>query len=152
MRRFSVIYGFWTAVALIVYFLLIKLVGFQENVMFSAVNGIIFGVGIYITISRLNEKLTTMKYETGFSAGMVSGAVATAIFTMFMAIYMYQIDPGFPKALMQRWNLEDSLSTAMLVLMILTMGAVTTLVLTLAFMQLFKQSWNTKEGDAHTLK
>lgn len=147
MKRISLIYGFWIGVGLIVYFLLIRLIGLQEEVMLSAVNGIIFAIGLYIALNRLRSREPNMAYETGFAAGMVSGSIATGIFTVFMALYMYQIDLEFPRAIMEQWNMEESLSTAMLLLMILTMGAVTTLVLTLSYMQLFKRSWNEKKPD-----
>lgn len=144
MKKISIIYGILIAMGLICYFLIIRLLGLHEEVMLSIVNALIFGLGLYLTIKNLRAKDPNMNYETGFAAGMVSGSVATGLFTLFMAIYMYQIDLSFSEAIMQRWNMEVNLSTFMLVLMILTMGAVTTLVLTLSFMQLFKKTWNLK--------
>jgi|SRR5690554_4136054 len=152
MKSISIKYGFWTGVALIAYFLVLRLVNLHEYVVLSAVNGIIFGLGIYYTIRAVQEDASNKEYEVGFASGMTSGSIATGLLTLFMAVYMYQIDPEFSQTVMERWNMEESLSTSMLVLVILTMGAATTLVLTLTIMQLLKPSWNTKEGEKHTLR
>lgn len=142
MKRISFISGLLIAAGLILYFLLIRLLGLHKEVMLSSLNALIFGVGLYFAMRKMKSEDPGMSYEAGFATGMAAGSVATGIFTVFMAIYMYQIDPSFPKTLMERWNMEESLSTSMLILMILTMGAVTTLVLTLSYMQLLKKSWN----------
>ncbi len=152
MKSISVKYGFWIGAVLIGYFLLIRLVNLHEYVVLSAVNGLIFGLGIYYTIRAVQENASQRNYEVGFAAGITSGSVATVLLTVFMAIYMFQLDPEFPRAMMERWNMEESLSTSMLVIAILTMGAATTLVLTLTIMQLLKTSWNTKEGEKHTFR
>ena len=81
----------------------------------------------------------------------MAGSIATIIFTVFMAVYMYQIDTEFPATIMERWNFEADLETILLLTAILIMGVVTSLVLTFSFMQLLKRSWNTKDGARNTL-
>lgn len=75
----------------------------------------------------------------------MSGAVASILFTGFMAVYMFQLDYEFAEAIMRQWNMEDSFSVYGLILTILIMGIVTSLILTFSFMQLFKKSWNVNQ-------
>ena len=145
-------YGIWIAIVLIAYFLLLKLIGLHQYPVLSAVNGIIFGIGIYMALKKYASRKDKFQYEKGFEVGLLSGGIASIIFTIFMAIYMYQIDTEFAANIMEVWNLEYDMGTLMLVLSILIMGFSTSLVLTLTFMQLLKNSWNTQDGNRNTLK
>jgi hypothetical protein len=144
-------YGIGIAIVLIAYFLLLKLVGLHQYPVLSAVNGLIFGAGIYMAMKKYSERKRNFKYEKGFEVGLLSGGIASILFTLFMAIYMYQIDTEFAENIMNAWSLEYDMGTLMLLLSILIMGFSTTLVLTLAFMQLLKKSWNTQDGNRNTL-
>ncbi len=144
-------YGILIAIVLIAYFLLLKLIGLHQYTVLSAVNGLIFGAGLYMAIKKYNTQEDDRKFEKGFEVGLLSGGIASVIFTVFMAIYMYQIDTEFAASIMETWNLEYDLGTLMLLISILIMGFVTTLVLTLSFMQLLKRSWNTRDGNRSTL-
>lgn len=144
-------YGIWIAVIMIAYFLLLKLVGLHQYPVLSAVNGLIYGAGLYMAIKYYNSRKNKLKYEKGFEVGLLCGGIATIIFVIFMAIYMYQIDAEFAANIMEAWNLEYDMGTLMLLISILIMGFATTLVLTLSFMQLLKNSWNTQDGNRNTL-
>ncbi|WP_347373410.1 DUF4199 domain-containing protein [Aequorivita sp. Q41] len=144
-------FGIYIAILLIAYFLLLKLIGLHQYPVLSAVNGLIFGFGIYMALKSYASRKNKFKYEKAFEVGLLSGGIATILFTAFMAVYMYQIDMEFAAAIMDRWNLEYNLGTLMLLLSILLMGFSTSLVLTLTFMQLLKKSWNTQDGNRNTL-
>lgn len=144
-------YGIWIAVVLIAYFLLLKVIGLHQYPVLSSVNGLIYGAGLYMAIKKYSSIKNKFKYEKGFEVGLLSGGIASIIFTVFMAIYMYQIDTEFAAHIMDAWNLEYDLGTLMLLISLLIMGFATTLVLTLAFMQLLKNSWNTQDGNRNTL-
>lgn len=143
-------YGIWIAIALIVYFLILKLIGLHQYPILSAVNALIYGAGIYLALKKYGTLRTEIKYEKGFEVGLFTGGIASIIFTVFMAFYMYQLDNEFASSILDSWNLETALGTSMLVISILIMGLVTTLLLTFSFMQLFKRSWNTPDGNRHT--
>jgi hypothetical protein len=145
-------YGVGIAIVLIAYFLILKLIGLHQYPVLSSVNGIIFGLGIYLAMKKYALSKTNFKYEKGFEVGLFSGGIASILFTLFMAIYMYQIDTEFSTSIMERWNMEYDLGTFMLVLSILIMGFASTLILTLTFMQLLKKSWNTLDGNRNTFK
>jgi hypothetical protein len=68
-----------------------------------------------------------------------------------MALYMYQIDGVFATSILESWNMETQMGTAMIVVSVFIMGLVTTLILTFSLMQLFKKSWNAKGRNRNTL-
>ncbi len=146
-------FGILISLVLIAYFLLLKIVGLHQFPVLSSVNGLIFGVGIFMAMKKYASSVSKsgLKYENGFEVGLLSGGIASLLFTVFMAIYMYQIDTEFAKNIMDIWSLEYDLGTLMLLLSILIMGFSTTLVLTLTFMQLLKNSWNTQDGNRYKL-
>jgi|SRR5690606_3072871 len=144
-------YGIGIAVILIAYFLLLKLIGLHQYPILSAVNGLIYGVGMFMAIKHYNSRKNKLKYEKGFQVGLLCGGIATVIFVIFMAIYMYQIDAEFSSNILEEWGEEYARGTLILLVMLVFMGFATTMVLTLTLMQLLKKSWNTKDGERNTL-
>jgi len=145
-------YGIAIAVALIAYFLLLKLMGLHQYPIFSALNGVFFGGGILFAMKKYKSDVSNFEYQKGFQVGLICGALASIIFTVFMAVYMYQLDAEFSTRILESWKLDYASGTLMVLITIFIMGISTSLVLTLAFMQLLKTSWNTPDGARNTLK
>jgi hypothetical protein len=144
-------YGLLIAVVLIAYFLILKLFGLHEYPILSAFNGVIYGAGILMAIKTYKADTGKFKYEEGFQIGFLCGAMATLIFTAFMAIYIFMIDTEFANAILDSWRINFNKGSLIMLVMFVLMGLSTSLVLTLAFMQLLKDSWNTAEGKRNTL-
>ncbi|GHC46044.1 DUF4199 domain-containing protein [Ulvibacter litoralis] len=142
MGKIAIKYGIGTAVVLIVYFLLLKVVGLHEFPVLSVANGIIFGVGILIAMQKYKASGKSFFYQDGFQLGLVTGAIATILFSIFMALYIFQIDTEFAHAILDSWSLNYNKGGLIIIVTLIMMGFSTTLVLTLAFMQLLKDSWN----------
>ncbi|PQB05684.1 DUF4199 domain-containing protein [Aureitalea marina] len=142
MKKYYMKYGLGIAGALIAFFLLTKLVGLHQYPILSAFNGLIFGAGIFFALKDYKASSDSFKYQDGFQVGLFVGALATAIFTAFMAIYIHQIDTEFAKAILDSWGLNFNKGALIVILSLFIMGLSTTFVLTLAFMQLLKESWN----------
>lgn len=137
-------FGIAASGSLIAYFLILSLIGLHTNVFYSLFNGVITGFAIYEAIKyfRIQEK-EKFSYGTGFKAGIVTGFVATLIFTVFFAIYSTEIDPEFLAHLSEQWFSSFESFEAIVFFTVAIMGFATTLVLTLTFMQLFKSTNNT---------
>lgn len=135
-------YGIILGVALIVYFLILSLFGLHTYVWFSLANGILTGVGIFMATKDFKAKKKNFKYQKGFMAGLMTGFYATVIFTIFFAIYASNINPDFTSELLKEWAMSPDMGFGQVVFVVATMGFVTTFILTLACMQLFKDSWN----------
>lgn len=100
-------------------------------------SGIYYGIKYYkLSVSD------SFTYIDGFKTGLITGFVGTVLFTAFMAIYMFHIDPKFTETLLGEWISNYGEGTGILVFIILIEGLASTVVLTLTFMQLLKKSYN----------
>jgi len=143
MNNFALPIRFGVAASgcLIAYFLVLSLFGLHTNVFYSLFNAIITGFAIYEAIKYYKlKKGVAFSYQGGFMAGLITGGVATLIFTIFFATYSTELQPGFLEELSTKWANNYRSFEAIVFLVVAVMGFTTTLVLTLAFMQLFKTS------------
>ncbi|WP_378179449.1 DUF4199 domain-containing protein [Aquimarina sp. SS2-1] len=147
-------YGILIAAGLIAYFLLLSLIGVQTNPIFSLGNGIIVAFGLYKAMKDYKfEKGSAFEYQKGFMAGLFTGFNATLIFTVFFAVYVTNINTSFLPEMLANWSSHYHVGVGIVVFVAAIMGFATTFVLTLSFMQLFKDSWNTKKNhNSHTIK
>lgn len=138
-------FGIATSGSLIAYFLILSLFGLHTNVFYSLFNGVITGFGIYEAIKYYKiSSGTTFNYGKGFMAGIVTGFIATLIFTIFFAFYATEVNLDFLGELSKVWFKDYHTSAGIVFFTVAIMGFATTLVLTLSFMQLFKASNNLK--------
>lgn len=145
-------YGVAIAAGLIAYFLILSLFGAHVNPIYSLFNGVIMAYGMYQAIKHYRlEKGNKFKYQKGFMASLITGFNATIIFTVFFGFYATEFNPGFLDKLITVWIDDYNTSIGIVLFVVAIMGFATSLVLTLAYMQLFKDSWNTKEAKKHTL-
>ncbi|WP_299897720.1 DUF4199 domain-containing protein [uncultured Aquimarina sp.] len=147
-------YGVLIAIGLIAYFLLLSLVGAQTNPAFSLGNGFIVAYGLYRAMRDYKlEKGSQFEYQKGFMAGLFTGFNATLIFTIFFAIYVTNINTSFLPEMLANWSSHYHVGVGIVVFVAAIMGFATTFVLTLSFMQLFKESWNIKKKHhSHPIK
>lgn len=141
--KVSVKYGLITVILLIAYFLILKVIGLHNNPWFRMFNGLFVAFGIYASIK--NFKLisgTTFTYINGFKTGLLTGFLATFIFALFMGIYMFHLDVEFKNNLLKDWFQDYNHGGGILIFIILIEGMASTTVLTLTFMQIFKNSKN----------
>lgn len=138
-------FGIAASGSLIAYFLILSLLGLHVNVFYSLFNSVITGFAIYEAIKYYKlKKGKDFTYSGGFMAGLVTGGVATLIFTLFFALYSTELQPGFLEELSTKWASTYRSFEAIVFLVVAIMGFSSTIVLTLSFMQLFKSSNTTK--------
>jgi len=147
MTRLYLKYGIGIAVVLIVYFLILKVIGLHVYPVLSAFNGVIIGAGIFMAITFYKKNHTKFKFEKGFQAGLFSGFLGAILFTAFMAIYIYHLDSEFATHILGNWESNYNYPSLLLAT-VLIMGLATSFVLTLSFMQLLKESWNTNQNKS----
>lgn len=138
-------YGLFICAGLIAYFLILSLFGLHTNPIFSLGNGVIVTYGIYAVLKHHKAiQADRFEYSDTFSVGIATGFAGTMFFTFFFALYASNINPTFLDKLIAQWEQTYSTSLGNVVFMVALMGFSTTVVVTLAFMQLFKESWNPK--------
>ncbi len=146
-------YGVLIAIGLIAYFLILSLVGGQTNPIFSLGNGIIVAFGLYKAMKNYKmEKGDAFEYQKGFMAGLLTGFNSTLIFTAFFAVYVTNINTGFLPEMLANWSSHYHVGVGIVVFVAAIMGFATTFILTLSFMQLLKDSWNTKRSNVYTVE
>ncbi|WP_339893040.1 DUF4199 domain-containing protein [uncultured Algibacter sp.] len=136
-------FGLVTSAVLIAYFLVLSLVDKHTNPAFSFVNAIITGIGIYeaIRLSKL-ENLDNFSYGEGFKTGIITGFVATIIFTIFFLFYATEVNSAFLSELLQKIKGGFNADIGMVTFVVAVMGLATTVVSSLTVMQLFKKTRN----------
>jgi hypothetical protein len=148
----SLKFGLLIAAGLIAYFLLLALFGLHINPFYSLFNPVIVGVGMFAAINHYkNKKGNKYKDQKGVTTALVTGFIATIIFTVFFAFYATEIDPDFIENLLTMWESDWYINIGMVIATVALMGFSTSIVSALACLQLFKRTWNTKEGREHTL-
>lgn len=141
MNKFTlpIRFAFALTTSLVAYFLVLSLFGLHTNPFFSLFNGVITGFAIFEAIRyRRLELADEYNYTMGFSAGIVTGFLASILFTIFMAVYASEADPDFLTKLAPDYATHYDNGVGVLSFIVLLMGFATTVVLTLSFMQLFK--------------
>ncbi|MDC7995212.1 DUF4199 domain-containing protein [Altibacter sp. HG106] len=151
MSKYYFKYGIGAGVIMILYFLLSKVLGLHEYPVFSALNGVIIGGAIFLALKTYKKSTSKFEYQDGFQIGLFTGGLATIIISAFMAFYIFQLDSEFAQAVVDSWPINFNKGSLILVISLVIMGFSTSLVLTLSFMQLLKESWNTPEGKRHQL-
>ncbi|WP_046743082.1 DUF4199 domain-containing protein [Kordia zhangzhouensis] len=148
MESRSVKYGVFIAVGLIAYFLLVKLIGMHENPWFRIFNGFIVGYGIFKVIKETKyANGRNFNYFDGFKAGLIAGFIATIVFTLFMAVYIFHLNPEFAERIMETGLDKYSEEPGLLLFVIILEGFASAVILSLLFMQKFKPSNNIKQKD-----
>ncbi|WP_396602864.1 DUF4199 domain-containing protein [Algibacter sp. R77976] len=136
-------FGLVTSAVLIAYFLVLALVDKHTNPAFSLVNAIITGFGIYeaVRLSKL-ENLDNFSYGEGFKTGVITGFVATIVFSVFFLFYATEVNSEFLPELLQKIKGGFNADIGMVTFVVAVMGFATTVVSSLTVMQLFKKSGN----------
>ncbi|PWH83651.1 DUF4199 domain-containing protein [Algibacter marinivivus] len=136
-------FGIVTSAVLIAYFLVLSLVDKHTNPAFSFVNALITGFGIYEAIRlRKFENPDSFSYGEGFKTGIITGFVATMLFTIFFLFYATEINAEFLPELLQKMKGGFNADIGMVIFVVSVMGLATAVVSSLTVMQLFKKSNN----------
>jgi hypothetical protein len=139
-------YAIFMAIALIIYFVLIDLIGYGAQSYLSFFNAVIVGVGIFFVIRDVYKfEKDHFKYMDGFIAGLKAGFIATLIYTIFMAIYLFEINPDLAEDLKKQVTIAGEGIEVALLLFIFLSGIATSAVVPLVILPLYKKSWNTRQ-------
>ncbi len=136
-------FGLVISGGLIASFLVHSLFDEHTNPFYSLLNIVVTGFGIFETIRYHKlEQGDNFSYSSGFIAGLTSGIVATVLFTFFFLFYSTEINKDFLPELLEFFKGDYEVGTGMVSFVVAIMGFATTVVLTLTFMQYFKNSGN----------
>lgn len=140
-------YGIAISGSLTAFFLILSLFKAHTSPVYSMFNSVIMAFGIYeaIKVYKLRQG-DKFNYTNGFSVGIITGFVATLIFTIFFTLYATEIDTLFLSQLLDVFKGDYNVGIGLVAFVVAIMGFATTVVLTLSFMQLFKNSRNVPQN------
>lgn len=100
MEKIGIKYGLVTALGLVLYFLLMKVIGLVHVVELRFLNALILTIGIVMAIRALkNMKQGRMRYLQGIGVAYITALVATIIFAAFMVVYIKAFDENLLEVL-----------------------------------------------------
>ena len=144
----SVRLGLLTSAMLIAYFLILSLFDKHVNPAFSFFNAIITAFGICEAVRlKKNENLESFTYGEGFKTGIMTGFIATLVFTIFFLFYATEIYPAFLPELLQTIKGGFNVDIGMVTFVVAVMGFATTVIAVLTVMQFFKKSRNIPQNS-----
>ncbi|OBX21349.1 MULTISPECIES: DUF4199 domain-containing protein [Bizionia] len=136
-------FGLITSAVLIAYFLILALVDKHTNPVFSFLNAAITAFGIFETIRYYKlEQGDSFTYSNGFIAGLLSGFIATVVFTIFFLLYITEINGDFVSEVLSLVDYGTPVSVGVMTFVVGIMGVATTVISAFTVMQYFKKSWN----------
>jgi hypothetical protein len=139
-------YALIIGAALIVYFLIIEAIGFGAQSYLSFFNAVIVGVGLFFLMRDLyKQNEDSFEYMDGFLAGIKAGFIATVIHTVFMAVYLFEINPDLAAELQDQVTIAGKGIKSALLLFIFLSGMATSIVVPLLIIPIYKKSWNTRQ-------
>lgn len=88
MEKIGLKYGFFTALGLIAYFLLMMLFGLEKVLELRFFNAVIIAAGICLGIRGYKISVGgNLHYLKGIGTGLLTAMVASALFAVFMLVY-----------------------------------------------------------------
>ncbi|AUP79841.1 DUF4199 domain-containing protein [Flavivirga eckloniae] len=136
-------FGLVTSAMLIAYFLVLSLFDKHTNPAFSFFNAVITAFGICEAVRlRKIENPETFSYGEGFKTGVITGFIATILFTAFFLFYATEVNPTFLSELLLTIKGGFTVDIGMVTFIVAVMGFATTVVAALAIMQVFKSTGN----------
>ncbi|MDP5077943.1 MAG: hypothetical protein NWQ19_07605 [Nonlabens sp.] len=140
------VYAIGIAAALIIYFLILNALGLGGEIYMSFLNAVITTGGVYLLIrNTFRKEGKSFEYMNGFITAAAAGFISTIIFTVFMAIYLTEINTELAATMASKISTIKGSGEFEILLFIALSGFATSLVAALVIMPVFKQSWNTKQ-------
>ena len=144
--KISVKFGVLIALILIIYFVILGICGVNANPAYSVFNAVITASGIALALKDLkNKKSGEIRYREGFITALVTGIIATIIFSVFFITY-YVYVPGFSDELLQK--VGKFANTGGIFITVIAMGISTSFIAALTLMQLNKKVKYKKSSDS----
>jgi len=139
MERFGIVTGVITSLALLAYFMLMKLLGLAHILELRFFNFIIIAIALFISIRKYKERLHEREfYLKGLGEGMMVTAVTTVLFGVFMGFYLAYMDPALMETIKSTASVGRYLDPLMVVFSIFLEGMASGAIMTFAIMQYLK--------------
>lgn len=134
----SILYGIYTALGLMLYFLLMKIFGLEDNMYLRLFNAVIVVFGVYRLINNRVKSKLPMSYVEGLFMGFTLSLVAVLNFIIFLGLYIKLFDPSFINILENSMIWGSNLTITKAALALFVEGMASGAIISFACMQYFK--------------
>lgn len=135
----SILYGIYTTIGLVLYFLFMKVIGQETNFYLRIFNFIIVIAGVYALFKQHIRSGKSLTYFQGLGMGFLMTMTAVITFIIFLGAYISTVDPGFISVLESSGIWGSNLTTGQAVFAIFIEGMASGAVISYAWMQYFKK-------------
>lgn len=109
-NKLSMLTGVIIGIAMIAYYLLMKMFGLNRIVELRFLNLVIIFAGVWYVISSSSKRYGELYYLHGLGLGLQTSLIGAALFSGFMGFYLMELDPEFMEYLRQDRNLGNFIS------------------------------------------
>jgi hypothetical protein len=149
IERIGLQIGSLTFLALVAYFMLMKLLGFAYILELRFFNFIILAIGICYGINKFKrEAHETDFYLKGWAQGIYISVVSLILFGLFTGIYLNYFDTELMQEIRETTTLGQDATGFHVFFAIFMEGMGSSVVITLCAMQYFKSVGKTKNNSA----
>lgn len=140
IEKIGIKIGFITFLALVAYFMSMKLLGLSHILELRFFNFLILTVGISYGINKHKRELNDPNfYLQGWAQGMYIAAVSIVLFGLFMSVYLSKFDEPLMQHIRETTTLGFNVASGFHIFFAIFMeGMASSVVITLAAMQYFK--------------
>ena len=139
IRKTELLYGIYTSIVLIAYFLLMSLFGLEKIFGLRLFNFAIVICGIYVALKSYFKNVERPTYFDGLFTGFKTGIIAVVLFVIFLALYVKRVDPDFISVLRESKMWGDNIDLKEAAGAILIEGLSSVFIISFGWMQHFKQ-------------
>ncbi|MBB6610099.1 DUF4199 domain-containing protein [Pontibacter sp. Tf4] len=151
MEKLSLKYGVLTALGLIGYFLLMRLIGLSHILELRFFNAIVLAIGIVLVLRAYKRMMHGhIGYLKGLATAFLTSLVATLLFSVFMLVYIKGFDDSLLRVISEDQMLGERIATTpgIVIFMVLMMeGVISGAMIGFIAMQFFKRQDHAIPGN-----
>ncbi len=142
----SILYGIYTTIGLVLYFLFMKVIGQETNFYLRIFNAFIVIGGVYALFKQRINSGKPMTYFQGLGMGFLMTITTVFSFIIFLGAYVSVVDPSFISVLESSGMWGSNLTLGQAVFAIFIEGMASGAVISYAWMQYFKKYASVSEA------
>jgi drug/metabolite transporter (DMT)-like permease len=132
-------YGLFTAVGMVIYFVVASFLNLTDRIEFSFLNAVILAIGVCMAIANYKRyRQDRMPYLHGFGTGIITAMIASLTFAFFFILYAGVLNKHIMDGIRAKDLFGFDLSVTIAFLAILLQGSLAGVIISLVAMQYYK--------------
>lgn len=149
IEKIGLRYGIYAAVAYILFFILMQVVGLAHFYWLRALNYLFLFAAVFMSIREYkNTHKSTFAYLNGIGVGVIASVISCLIFAVFLCVYLGAINPDFMVAIKEKEMFGEYLNPYIASAAVLLEGSFSGITTAFILMPYFKQN-HADETEQH---